>query len=66
MRSYTVKKTKWRYPNLYRTLFTCYILYLLLFRTVKLADFGMTRAMFEHDYYKFSRKGNLKSYNNTY
>ena len=38
-------------------------IYLLHFRTVKLADFGMTRAMFEHDYYKFSRKGNLKSYN---
>jgi hypothetical protein len=26
-------------------------------RTVKLADFGMTRAMFESDYYRFSRKG---------
>ncbi len=24
---------------------------------MKLADFGMTRAMFESDYYRFSRKG---------
>ena len=27
-------------------------------RTVKLADFGMTRPMFESDYYRFSKKGN--------
>ena len=26
-------------------------------RTVKLADFGMTRPMYERDYYRFSRKG---------
>ena len=26
-------------------------------RTVKLADFGMTRPMFESDYYRFSKKG---------
>ncbi|XP_023326697.1 uncharacterized protein LOC111700109 isoform X2 [Eurytemora carolleeae] len=28
-------------------------------RAVKLADFGMTRAMFESDYYRFSRRGML-------
>merc|ERR1719334_1943759 len=28
-------------------------------RTVKLADFGMSRPMFESDYYRFSRKGML-------
>ena len=28
-------------------------------RVVKLADFGMTRPMFENDYYRFSRKGML-------
>ncbi|RZC34381.1 Pkinase Tyr, ANF receptor and/or Peripla BP 6 domain containing protein [Asbolus verrucosus] len=28
-------------------------------RTVKLGDFGMTRPMFENDYYKFTRKGML-------
>ncbi|XP_046676612.1 receptor-type guanylate cyclase gcy-4-like [Homalodisca vitripennis] len=28
-------------------------------RVVKLGDFGMTRPMFEKDYYKFSRKGML-------
>lgn len=28
-------------------------------RTVKLADFGMTRLVFENDYYRFSRKGML-------
>ncbi|XP_050553705.1 uncharacterized protein LOC118273351 isoform X4 [Spodoptera frugiperda] len=28
-------------------------------RVVKLADFGMTRLVFEHDYYRFSRKGML-------
>ncbi|CAB3366072.1 Hypothetical predicted protein [Cloeon dipterum] len=28
-------------------------------RIVKLGDFGMTRAMFESDYYKFNRKGML-------
>ncbi|KRT86135.1 protein kinase [Oryctes borbonicus] len=28
-------------------------------RVVKLADFGMTRAMYESDYYKFNRKGML-------
>jgi len=28
-------------------------------RSVKLADFGMTRPMFESDYYRFSRKGML-------
>merc|ERR1719347_166916 len=28
-------------------------------RRVKLADFGMTRAMYESDYYRFSRKGML-------
>ena len=33
-------------------------------RTVKLADFGMTRPMFESDYYRFSKKGNsLLCYN---
>lgn len=26
-------------------------------RTVKLADFGMTRSMYENDYYRFSKKG---------
>ena len=26
-------------------------------RNVKLADFGMTRPMFESDYYRFSKKG---------
>ena len=29
-------------------------------RTVKLADFGMSRPMFENDYYRFSKKGNPK------
>ncbi|XP_073988410.1 uncharacterized protein isoform X2 [Rhodnius prolixus] len=28
-------------------------------RVVKLADFGMTRLMFENDYYRFNRKGML-------
>ncbi|KAK9754400.1 Receptor family ligand binding region [Popillia japonica] len=28
-------------------------------RVVKLADFGMTRAMYESDYYRFNRKGML-------
>ncbi|KAK0157842.1 hypothetical protein PV328_011532 [Microctonus aethiopoides] len=28
-------------------------------RIVKLGDFGMTRPMYEHDYYKFNRKGML-------
>jgi len=28
-------------------------------RTVKLADFGMSRPMFESDYYRFSKKGML-------
>ncbi|XP_068222670.1 uncharacterized protein [Palaemon carinicauda] len=28
-------------------------------RTVKLADFGMTRPMYENNYYKFNRKGML-------
>ncbi|XP_076285290.1 uncharacterized protein LOC143211458 [Lasioglossum baleicum] len=28
-------------------------------RMVKLGDFGMTRPMYEHDYYKFNRKGML-------
>ena len=28
-------------------------------RVVKLADFGMTRPMYENDYYRFSRKGML-------
>jgi len=28
-------------------------------RTVKLADFGMTRSMYESDYYRFSKKGML-------
>lgn len=28
-------------------------------RTVKLGDFGMTRPMFENDYYRFNRKGML-------
>ncbi len=32
-------------------------------RTVKLADFGMTRAMFESDYYRFSRKGESSTKN---
>ena len=27
------------------------------FKTIKLADFGMTRPMYESDYYRFSRKG---------
>lgn len=26
-------------------------------RVVKLGDFGMTRPMYENDYYKFNRKG---------
>jgi serine/threonine protein kinase len=26
-------------------------------RIVKLGDFGMTRPMYENDYYKFNRKG---------
>ena len=29
-------------------------------RTVKLADFGMTRPMFESDYYRFSKKGKTR------
>ncbi|KAG5898979.1 Insulin-like peptide receptor, partial [Gonioctena quinquepunctata] len=28
-------------------------------RTVKIGDFGMTRAMFDNDYYKFTRRGML-------
>jgi len=28
-------------------------------RTIKLADFGMTRQMFQSDYYRFSRRGML-------
>ncbi len=28
-------------------------------RTIKLADFGMARPMFENDYYRFSRRGML-------
>ena len=28
-------------------------------RTIKLADFGMTRQMFDSDYYRFSRRGML-------
>ena len=28
-----------------------------VFKTVKLADFGMTRPMYESDYYRFSKKG---------
>ena len=28
-------------------------------RNVKLADFGMTRQMFDSDYYRFSRRGML-------
>ena len=31
-------------------------------RTVKLADFGMTRPMFESDYYRFSKKGKTRLY----
>ena len=27
------------------------------FKTIKLADFGMTRPMYESDYYRFSKKG---------
>ena len=30
-------------------------------RTVKLADFGMSRPMFESDYYRFSKKGTLNT-----
>lgn len=30
-------------------------------RIVKLADFGMTRPMYENDYYKFSRKGKFNT-----
>ena len=33
-------------------------------RSVKLADFGMTRPMFESDYYRFSRRGKKCSYSN--
>ena len=33
-------------------------------RVVKLADFGMTRPMYENDYYRFSRKG--MAYKNMY
>jgi serine/threonine protein kinase len=29
-------------------------------RMVKLADFGMTRPMYEHDYYRFNKKGEWK------
>ena len=29
-------------------------------RTVKLADFGMSRPMFDRDYYRFSKKGECK------
>jgi hypothetical protein len=32
-------------------------------RVVKLGDFGMTRPMYENDYYKFSRKGKLALWN---
>ena len=32
-------------------------------RIVKLADFGMTRPMYENDYYRFNKKGkNRKSF----
>ena len=31
-------------------------------RVVKLADFGMTRPMYENDYYRFNKKGKLKSF----
>ena len=30
-------------------------------RTVKLSDFGLSRPMFESDYYRFSKKGKGKS-----
>ena len=33
-------------------------------RSVKLADFGMTRPMFESDYYRFSRRGKKYYYSN--
>ena len=33
-------------------------------RSVKLADFGMTRPMFESDYYRFSRRGKKNPYSN--
>ena len=33
-------------------------------RTVKLADFGMTRPMFESDYYRFSKKGQWPQFPN--
>lgn len=31
-------------------------------RVVKLGDFGMTRPMYENDYYKFNRKGNSMTF----
>lgn len=31
-------------------------------RVVKLGDFGMTRSMFDKDYYKFTRKGKVLKY----
>lgn len=30
-------------------------------RIVKLGDFGMTRLMYENDYYKFNRRGMMAS-----
>ena len=30
-------------------------------RVVKLADFGMTRPMYENDYYRFNKKGKEKT-----
>ena len=35
-------------------------------RSVKLADFGMTRPMFESDYYRFSRRGRNYTQNFTF
>lgn len=32
-------------------------------RVVKLGDFGMTRPMYENDYYKFNRKGKFDTSN---
>jgi serine/threonine protein kinase len=32
-------------------------------RVIKLGDFGMTRPMYENDYYKFNRKGKFDTWN---
>ena len=32
------------------------------FKTIKIADFGMTRPMYESYYYRFSKKGSMIKY----